>query len=223
MSNNINLVQISGNLGKAPEFKAEVGTGLATFQLAHNRFIPNQGENSSHGSGSKAEFTKRTSWFRCVGWGNMAEKVAKLEKDARVVVTGRLESHSWQDKQGNTQSRVEIVVEDFRLVDTSKAAQIVEAIDEVEEAPLVQATLNNAMVKAEEAEDEPPIDKSRSAKPAKFGKAANKPQPKPGIISGVPDRSRSRSRERPAASQSRWQRNPLAKLVTINSFGRIRG
>jgi single-stranded DNA-binding protein len=61
MNNNINLVQISGNLGKAPEFKAEVGTGLAIFQLAHNRFVPNQGENSG-----KAEYSKRTSWFRCV-------------------------------------------------------------------------------------------------------------------------------------------------------------
>jgi single-strand DNA-binding protein len=136
MSNNINLVQISGNLGKAPEFKAEVGSGLATFQLAYNRFVPSQGDGSND-SGGKAEFTKRTSWFRCVAWGNMAEKVAKLEKGARVVVTGRLESHSWQDKQGNTQSRVEIVVEDFKLVDTSKAAQTGEAAVEDEEEQLV--------------------------------------------------------------------------------------
>jgi single-strand DNA-binding protein len=190
MSNNINLVQISGNLGKAPEFKAEVGTGLATFQLAHNRFVPSQTENGST-SGGKAEFTKRTSWFRCVAWGSMAEKVAKLEKGARVVVTGRLESHSWQDKQGNLQSRVEIVVEDFQLVDTNKAAQIADAADEVEEAPMVQATLDR-VVEEEEAEDEPPIGKRRSTKPAKSEKVANKAQPRPGIISGVPPRSRSR-------------------------------
>jgi single-strand DNA-binding protein len=130
MSNNINLVQISGNLGKAPEFKAEVGNGLATFQLAHDCFVPNQAESSSNG---KAEYSKRTSWFRCVAWGNLAEKVAKLEKGAPVLVTGRLESHSWLDKQGNTQSRVEIVVEDFRLVDTNKAAQTGEASKEAEE------------------------------------------------------------------------------------------
>jgi single-strand DNA-binding protein len=189
MSNNINLVQISGNLGKAPEFRSEVGNGLATFQLAHNRFVPSQGD-SSHGSSGKAEYSKRTSWFRCVAWGNMAEKIAKLEKGARIVVTGRLESHSWQDKQGQFQSRVEIVVEDFRLVETNKAAQITEALDEVEETPLVQATLDSAI--QEEAEDEPPIGKSRSTKPAKSEKAADKPQPRPGIISGVPRRSRSR-------------------------------
>jgi single-strand DNA-binding protein len=185
MSNNINLVQISGNLGKAPEFKAEVGTGLATFQLAHNRFIPNQGE-SSNGSSGKAEYSKRTSWFRCVAWGNMAEKVAKLEKGARIVVTGRLESHSWQDKQGNSQSRVEIVVEDFKLVETHKAAP---GEAEAEEEQLVQATLDSAMEEAEEAEDEPPIGKRRSTKPAKSEKTAEKPQPRPGIISGIPRRS----------------------------------
>jgi single-strand DNA-binding protein len=183
MSNNINLVQISGNLGKAPEFKAEVGTGLATFQLAHNRFVPNQDDSG----GGKAEYSKRTSWFRCVAWGSMAEKVAKLEKGALVVVTGRLESHSWQDKQGNTQSRVEIVVEDFKLVETNNAAQTIETAEEVEEAPMVQATLESA-IKEEAAEDELPIGKSCNVKPAKFDKAANKPQPRPGIISGVPRR-----------------------------------
>jgi single-strand DNA-binding protein len=187
MSNNINSVQISGNLGKAPEFKAEVGTGLAIFQLAHNRFVPSQGDSSN----GKAEFSKRTSWFRCVAWGSMAEKVAKLEKSARVVVTGRLESHNWQDKQGNTQSRVEIVVEDFRLVETNKAAQAAEAGDEAEEEELVQTTLDSAMEEAEEAEDEPPIGKRHNAKAAKENKAATKPQPRPGIISGVPRRGQS--------------------------------
>jgi single-strand DNA-binding protein len=206
MSNNINMVQISGNLGKAPEFKAEVGTGLATFQLAHNRFVASQGENGSS-SGSKAEYMKRTSWFRCVAWGSMAEKVAKLEKGARVVVTGRLESHSWQDKQGQLQSRVEIVIEDFRLVDTSKAAQTGEASDEVEEVPMLQATLDSAIDEEEEAEDEPPIGKSRSPKPAKSEKAATKPQPRPGIISGVPRREEaSRQPVRMAAKASRKSR-----------------
>jgi single-strand DNA-binding protein len=193
MSNNINLVQIRGNLGKAPEFRAEVGTGLAIFQLAHNRFVPNQGE-SSNGSSGKAEYSKRTSWFRCVAWGNMAEKVAQLEKGARIMVTGRLESHSWQDKLGQLQSRVEVVVEDFRLVDTSKAAQTANASDEIEEAPMVQATLDNAI---EEAKKEPPIGKNRNTKPAKSDKATTKPQPKPGIISGVPPRSQSREEANP--------------------------
>jgi single-strand DNA-binding protein len=198
MSNNINLVQISGNLGKAPEFKAEVGTGLATFQLAHNRFVPNQDDSG----GGKAEYSKRTSWFRCVAWGSMAEKVAKLEKGARVVITGRLESHSWQDKQGNTQSRVEIVVEDFKLVETSKVAQTAEASDEVEEEQrLVQTTLDSAI--EEEAEDEPPIGKSRNTKPANSDKTTNKPQPKPGIISGLPCRSREEASSQPVKMAAR--------------------
>jgi single-strand DNA-binding protein len=202
MSNNINLVQISGNLGKAPEFKAEVGNGLATFQLAHNRFVPNQGENgSSNGGSGKGEYTKRTSWFRCV-----AEKVAQLEKGARIVVSGRLESHSWQDKQGNTQSRVEIVVEDFRLVETSKAAQTAEASDEVEEALMVQATLGSAIQEEEEVEDEPPIGKNHNARPAKESKAATKPQPRPGIISGVPRRSREEANPQPVRIAAKGNR-----------------
>jgi single-strand DNA-binding protein len=200
MSNNINLVQISGNLGKAPEFKAEVGTGLATFQLAHNRFVASQGE-SSNGSSGKAEFTKRTSWFRCVAWGSVAEKVARLEKGARVVVTGRLESHSWQDKQGQLQSRVEIVVEDFKLVETNKAAPTGEASDEGEEVLIVQATLDRSI--QEEAEEEPPIGKSRNAKPAK---AAAKPQPRPGIISGVSRRSREEASSQPVRLAAKGSR-----------------
>jgi hypothetical protein len=74
---------------------------------------------------------------------------------------------AWQDKQGQLQSWVEIVVEDFKLVETNKAAQTGEAEDE----QLVQATLDSAMEEAEVAEDEPPIGKSRSTKPAKSDKA----------------------------------------------------
>jgi single-stranded DNA-binding protein len=140
----------------------------------------------------------------------MAEKVAKLEKGALVVVTGRLESHSWQDRQGNTQSQVEIVIEDFKLVETNKAAHSAEAAAEVEEEQLVQATLDSAIEEEEEAEDEPPIGKSRSPKPAKSENAATKPQPRPGIISGVPRREEASSQPvRMAAKGSR--KGPQAK------------
>jgi single-stranded DNA-binding protein len=137
----------------------------------------------------------------------MAEKVAQLEKGARVVVTGRLESHSWQDKQGNTQSQVEIVVEDFRLVDISKAAQTVEALDEAEEVPMVQVTLDSSIEEEEEeTENEPPIGKDRNTKPAKSEKTATKPQPRPGIISGVPRRSREEVSNQPVKMAAKGSR-----------------
>ncbi|HEX2913753.1 MAG TPA: single-stranded DNA-binding protein [Chloroflexia bacterium] len=107
MNNTINAVQLSGNLGKAPEYRPHTGSGLATFSLANNRYIPRE----------NGEFEKRTGWFRCVAWGVVAEKVARLEKGARVLVTGRLESREWQDTYGIHHSGIEIVVENIQLLE----------------------------------------------------------------------------------------------------------
>ena len=105
MSNKeINMVQISGNLGQAPEYRGDLGKGgRATFSLAHSRYVPTlEGDTN---------FIKRTFWFRCVCWGKLATIASRLPKGAHIEVTGRLESRDWQDASGQRHSGVEIIVE----------------------------------------------------------------------------------------------------------------
>lgn len=64
-------------------------------------------------SGEKQE---KTSFFNCVAWRNLAEDAANvLEKGMRVVVTGRLEQRSYEDKEGNNRSIIELVADEVAL------------------------------------------------------------------------------------------------------------
>ena len=118
-SNNLNQVEIMGNLGDSPQYRPTVGRdGLATFSLAHNKYIPNEtaaiGENS---------FTQKTSWFRCTAWGEVAYKAAALKKGAWVHIKGKLESRTWTEKDGFKRTGVEIIVSSIKLAEVVKSQQ----------------------------------------------------------------------------------------------------
>src|SRR5689334_2996337 len=100
---NLNEVKISGNVGKDAEYRPEIGNGLATFGLAHNRYRPTD----------EGYAKMPTQWFRCVAWGKVAQQVSQLKKGQRVSVVGRLESREWIDARGIQHHAIEIVVERF--------------------------------------------------------------------------------------------------------------
>jgi single-strand DNA-binding protein len=57
------------------------------------------------------------SYFDCSAWGRPGETIAQyLKKGSGILISGRLEQRSWEDKDGQKRSRVEIVVEDFNFV-----------------------------------------------------------------------------------------------------------
>jgi len=59
------------------------------------------------------EWEEATSFFDVVCWRDLAENVAlSLVKGARVIVTGRLEQHSWETENGERRSRVEVTAEE---------------------------------------------------------------------------------------------------------------
>jgi len=64
-------------------------------------------------SGEKQE---KTSFFNVVAWRNLAEDAAEiLEKGLRVTVSGRLEQRTYEDKEGNNRSIVEVVADDIAV------------------------------------------------------------------------------------------------------------
>jgi len=100
-----NTTTLSGNLTRDPEIRyTREGQANATFGLAVNRRWQPRGSQ---------EWEEATSFFDVVCWRELAENVAlSLVKGSRVVVTGRLEQHTWETENGERRSRVEVTAED---------------------------------------------------------------------------------------------------------------
>jgi single-strand DNA-binding protein len=93
-----------GNLTADPQLTfTGAGAAKLSFGVAVNYFWNDQ-------DGARQE---RTSFFNCVAWKQIAEDAAAvLEKGMRVIVSGRLEQRTYQDKEGKDRQIIEIVVED---------------------------------------------------------------------------------------------------------------
>ena len=99
-------VTLVGNLTADPELKfLPTGVGKLAFSIAVNHYWTDQ-------DGEKQE---KTSFFNVVAWRNLAEDAANvLAKGVRVVVTGRLEQRSWDDKEsGAKRSTIEVLADNI--------------------------------------------------------------------------------------------------------------
>ena len=98
----LNHIVIMGRLTRDPEFRA-TGSGLSVtnFSVAVDR------DFSGKDSGEK-----ETDFIDCVAWRKTAEFVTKnFTKGKMIVVSGRLQIRTWQDKEGNNRRTAEIVAE----------------------------------------------------------------------------------------------------------------
>jgi len=100
MANSVNKVILVGRLGKDPEVKyTQGGTAVAKFTVATNEVWKDQ-------SGEKQE---RTEWHNIVAWTKLAEICGQyLTKGSRVYIEGRIQTRSWEDKEGNKRYTTEI-------------------------------------------------------------------------------------------------------------------
>jgi single-strand DNA-binding protein len=96
----LNRVFILGNLGQDPELRYTAGqTAVATLNVATT-------ENWLGRDGQRQE---NTEWHRVVVWGKQAENCSKyLAKGRSVFVEGRLQTRSWEDKNGQKRYTTEI-------------------------------------------------------------------------------------------------------------------
>lgn len=115
MKNVTNSVTLIGNLGSDPIIK-KVGNSenaFTYFSLATNHYY----------NDSKGNRVTETQWHRCVAFGKTAEKLGQfLSKGHRVAVNGQLKYTTFKDKSGQEQTRAQIQVTDFFLIE-KKAVQ----------------------------------------------------------------------------------------------------
>ena len=103
----MNKVIISGNLGQKPEIrKANSGNSVGNFSIATNQRVK-KGD----------EWVDQTDWHRIVVFGKTAENCERfLDKGSKVIVEGRLQTRSYEDKQGNQRKTTEIVASNVEFL-----------------------------------------------------------------------------------------------------------
>ncbi|MEX5141797.1 MULTISPECIES: single-stranded DNA-binding protein [Bacteria] len=108
MINNLTLV---GRLTKDPDLKyTGNGTAVATFTLAVNRNFTNQ-------SGER-----EADFINCVIWRKPAETLANYAKKGVLIgVTGRIQTRSYDNQQGQKVYVTEVIADNFQLLESKKA------------------------------------------------------------------------------------------------------
>jgi len=98
----VNKAIIVGNLGKDPEVRhLENDMVVANFTVATSETYKDR---------KTGEKVTQTEWHNIVLWRGLAEVAEKyLKKGSQVYVEGKLQTRSWEDKDGNTRYTTEIV------------------------------------------------------------------------------------------------------------------
>lgn len=101
---NYNKAIVIGRLTRDPELRSmPSGGNVCTFSVATNHVYNNQN------TGQKVETTE---YHNIVVFGKRADTVAQyMKKGNEVMVDGRLQTRSWDAKDGSKRSRTEIVAE----------------------------------------------------------------------------------------------------------------
>ncbi|MEJ2283120.1 MAG: single-stranded DNA-binding protein [Desulfobacterales bacterium] len=105
----VNKVILIGRLGSDPEVRyTPSGVAVANFSVATSE------EWKDKDSGEKKE---RTEWHRIVAWRRLGEICGEyLSKGRQVYVEGRLQTRSWDDRDGNKKYMTEIVASDIQFL-----------------------------------------------------------------------------------------------------------
>lgn len=133
----LNVVALMGRLVYEPELKTTPsGINVCSFRIACDRSFARQGEER------KSDFIDVTAWRQT------AEFVCKyFQKGSMIAIEGSLQTTSYQDKNGNNRTKVEVVASNVSFCG-SKAAEraVVKDFDQqtanhVQEAKAAQSAL----------------------------------------------------------------------------------
>jgi single-strand DNA-binding protein len=106
----VNKVILIGRLGKDPDVRyTPDGTMVTNFNLATD-------EQWKDKNGEKVQ---KTEWHRIVTWGKLAEICGNyLVKGKLVFIEGRIQTRSWEDKEGVKRFTTEIIASNMQMLDS---------------------------------------------------------------------------------------------------------
>lgn len=108
----INIVALSGNLGRDAELRVtKGGQSVTSFSVAVN----------SRKKDPNGEWVDYPNWVGCILYGRLGEVLApKLTKGTPVSVSGSLSYSSWES-EGTKRSKLEVVVKDIEIMSKGSA------------------------------------------------------------------------------------------------------
>ncbi len=117
MANSLNRVILVGNLGKDAETRVTASqVNVTNFSIATSRRFKD----------TAGEFKEETDWHKVVAWRLSDKFTPLLTKGSRVCVEGRLQTRSYDDKEGKKVYSTEVVADDVILLTSGKGGAAVE-------------------------------------------------------------------------------------------------
>lgn len=109
----LNKAILMGRLTRDPELRhTQSNMAVCSFSLAIDR------------ARKDANGERQTDFINCVAWGRQAEFVAQwFSKGAMAIVTGRIQSRTWQDKDGNNRTTTEVNCDEISFGESKKARE----------------------------------------------------------------------------------------------------
>lgn len=134
----VNKVILIGNLGKNPD--------VVAFQQDRHDSVPGVVKKASfplatteYRRNREGERIEQTEWHNVVCWRTLAEIAEKiLRKGTQVYIEGKLQTRSWEDKEGNKRYITEVVADNFTVLANKNRPE-----EQVEEEDPLSTILNH--------------------------------------------------------------------------------
>ena len=106
----LNKAILMGRLVADPELRSTPqNKTVVSFTIAVNRSFTRQGEQP------------QTDFLDIVAWGKTAEFVGRyFTKGQQIAIAGRIQTRTWEDKQGNKRKSVEVVAEEVHFAEPKR-------------------------------------------------------------------------------------------------------
>ena len=105
----MNSANLLGRITSDPELRSTAsGTSVTSFNLAVNGMKNDKGE-------------QRTDFIPITVWNKQAENLCKyVHKGDQLAVSGRIQSSSYEDKDGNKRTKIEVLGSNIHFLGTKK-------------------------------------------------------------------------------------------------------
>ena len=107
----LNHIVVMGRLTRDPELRTtQSGVNVASFTVAVDRDF-----------GGRDGAERQTDFFDCAAWRQTGEVVSKyFQKGRMIVVSGRMQSRKYQDREGNNRTAWEIQADNVYFGDSKR-------------------------------------------------------------------------------------------------------
>lgn len=118
----VNKVILIGRLGKDPELRyTPSGTPVAGFTVA----------TSEQWTTKEGEKQEKTEWHRVEAWKRLGEICGEyLRKGSMVYIEGRLQTDTWEDKEGKKRTTTKVVAQVMQMLGASGREGKTETVQE---------------------------------------------------------------------------------------------